>query len=162
MKQQSFSDIEYSHRRRRTKREEFLDFMNGIVPWDRCIGIIRPYYYRNKRGRKAKNLETMLRMYLMQNWFSLSAEGMEDAIYDSYSMRKFLGVNFIDEQVPDSTTLLRFRRLLEKDRIGEKIMADIADQLKQAGLVLHRGSVTDAAVIPAHGPVKNKELNQAE
>ena len=105
MKQQSFSDIEYANRRRKTKRESFLDSMNEIIPWSHWIDIIRPYYYNKKRGRHPIDIEIMLRMYLMQNWFNLSDEGMEEAIYDSYAMRSFLKINFIDEQVPDATTL---------------------------------------------------------
>ena len=115
MNQLSFSDIEYSNRRRTTKREEFLNSMDKIIPWAHWIGIIQPYYYNNKRGRKPISIEVMLRMYLMQNWFNLSDEGMEEAIYDSYAMRSFLKINFIDEQVPDATTLLKFRHLLEKN-----------------------------------------------
>ena len=134
MKQQSFCDIEYSNRRRKTKREEFLDSMNEIIPWDQWIEFIRPYYYSNKRGRRPKDIEVMLRMYLMQNWFNLSDEGIEEAIYDSYAMRSFLGINFIDEQVPDATTLLKFRHLLEKHHIGEKIFKDVSDRLEKAGL----------------------------
>ena len=75
MNQLSFSDIEYSNRRRKTKREEFLDSMNKIIPWSHWIGINQPYYYNNKRGRRPIDLEVMLRMYLMQNWFNLSDEG---------------------------------------------------------------------------------------
>ncbi len=107
MKQQTFSDIEYANRRRKTKREEFLDSMNQIIPWSHWIGLIQPFYYNNKRGRRPKDIEVMLRMYLMQNWFNLSDEGIEEAIYDSYAMRSFLGINFMDEQVPDATTLLK-------------------------------------------------------
>lgn len=80
--------------------------MDEIIPWDHWIGIIQPYYCNNKRGRKPISIKVMLRMYLMQNWFNLSDEGMEEAIYDSYAMRSFLNINFIDEQVPDATTLL--------------------------------------------------------
>lgn len=85
MKQQTFSDIEYSNRRKKTKREEFLDSMDEIIPWDHWVNIIRPYYLSGKRGRPPKAIESMLRMYLMQNWFNLSDAGIEDAIYDSYA-----------------------------------------------------------------------------
>lgn len=157
MKQQSFCDIEYSNRRRKTKREEFLDSMNEIIPWDQWIEFIRPYYYSNKRGRRPKDIEVMLRMYLMQNWFNLSDEGIEEAIYDSYAMRSFLGINFIDEQVPDATTLLKFRHLLEKHHIGEKIFKDVSDRLEKAGLIMHGGSIVDATIIAAPSSTKNKE-----
>ena len=157
MKQQTFSDIEYSSRRRKTKREEFLDSMNEIIPWDHGVEIIRPYYYNNKRGRRARDLEMMLRMYLMQNWFNLSDEGMEEAIYDSYAMRNFLGINFLDEQVPDATTLLHFRHLLEKHKLGEKIFEDVTERLEKAGLIMHGGSIVDATIIAAPSSTKNKE-----
>ena len=104
--------------------------MNEIIPWHQWIEIIRPHYYNNKRGRRSKDIEVMLRMYLMQNWFNLSDVGIEEAIYDSYAMRKFLGINFMDEQVPDATTLLKFRHLLEQHHIGEKIFQDVNDRLE--------------------------------
>ena len=146
MKQQSFSDIEYANRRRRTRREKFLDSMNVIVPWSEYREMIRPFYYRSRRGRRPKDLEVMLRMYLMQTWYRLSAEGMEEAAYDSYAMRSFLGINFIDEQVPDATTLLRFRRLLEEHELDKKIRRDLDTRLRKAGLAMHEGTVTDAAL----------------
>lgn len=119
--------------------------------------MIRPYYYNNRRGRRPKDIEVMLRMYLMQNWFNLSDEGMEDAIYDSYAMRSFLGINFFEEQVPDATTLLKFRHLLEKHEIGEKIFADVKDRLEKAGLMMHGGTIVDATIISAPSSTKNKE-----
>ena len=108
MKQQTISDLEYSARKRRTKREDFLDIMEEVIPWEEWISYIKPYYYKGKRGRPPKGIEKMLKMYLLQNWFSLSDEGVEEAIYDSYAMRKFMGINFFEEQVPDATTLLKF------------------------------------------------------
>ena len=87
MKQQTFSDFEYSNRKRKTKREEFLEIMDGIIPWDEWGGIIMPFYPSGKRGRPPKGVELMLRMYLVQVWFNLSDEGTEDAIYDSYAIR---------------------------------------------------------------------------
>ena len=116
MYQQTFGDIEYSNRRRITRREKFLAIMDAIIPWAEWIAMILPYYYANTRGRKPKDIEVMLRMYLMQDWFNLSNEGIEEAIYDSYAMRRFLGINFSEEQVPDATTLLNFRHLLEQHR----------------------------------------------
>ena len=100
MKQQTFSDIEYANRRKKTKREEFLASMNQMIPWQHWVDFIVPYYPSGKRGRPPKNIETMLRMYLMQNWFNLSDVGIEDAIYDSYAMRSFMKIDFLTEQVP--------------------------------------------------------------
>ena len=92
MEQQTFSDIEYSNRRKRTKREDFLDSMEEMIPWEHWVHIIRPYYPSGKKGRPPKEIETMLRMYLMQNWFNLSDAGIEDAIYDSYSKAVYRGI----------------------------------------------------------------------
>ena len=157
MKQQTFSDIEYSNRRKRTKREEFLDSMEEMIPWDYWVGIISPHYPSGKRGRPPKDIETMLRMYLMQNWFNLSDEGIEDAIYDSYAMRGFMHLDFLTEQVPDATTLLHFRHLIEENSIGEKIFADVKARLEKAGLMMHGGTIVDATIIAAPSSTKNKE-----
>ena len=102
--------------------------MDATVPWDRLVALIEPFYYADrpgKRGRKAKPIETMLRMYLLQVWFSLSDEGVEEAIYDSYAMRLFMGLDFAVEQVPDATTLLGFRHLLEKHQLGQQPLAEL-------------------------------------
>ena len=146
MKQQTFSDIEYSNRRSKSRREDFLNTMNALIPWDECTALIRPYYYHGRRGRRPKSLEMMLRMYLIQTWFRLSAEGTEEAVSDSYSMRSFLGVDFLDEQVPDATTLLRFRRLLEKYHLTDVLEEKLSAAMKKAGLKIHKGSITDASV----------------
>lgn len=119
MSQMTFSDYEYSLRKRKTKREEFLDIMNEIIPWEEWVEFVRPYYPNGKRGRPTKGIEKMLRMYLLQIWFNLSDEGVEDAIYDSYAFRKFMNIDFMEEQVPDATTLLKFRHLLEENHLGE-------------------------------------------
>ena len=108
MHQQTFSDIEYSNRRLTTKREAFLDSMETIIPWQAWVELIRPFYPQGKRGRRPIEIETMLRMYLLQNWFNLSDVGIEEAVYDSYAMRKFMHLDFMVQQVPDSTTLLIF------------------------------------------------------
>lgn len=157
MKQQTFSDIEYSNRRKKTKREEFLDSMDEMIPWEQWVDIIRPYYPSGKRGRPPKNIETMLRMYLMQNWFNLSDAGIEDAIYDSYAMRSFMHLDFLTEQVPDATTLLHFRHLVEKNKIGEMIFDDVKSRLEKAGLIMHGGTIVDATIIAAPSSTKNKD-----
>lgn len=157
MEQQTFTDIEYSNRKRKTKREEFLNAMEEIVPWSKWVEIIRPYYPDGKRGRRPRGIEIMLRMYLMQNWFNLSDEGIEDSIYDSYAMRTFLHIDFINEQVPDATTLLKFRHLLEKNNVGEKLFADVNARLESAGLIMHGGTIVDATIIAAPKSTKNKD-----
>ena len=99
----------------------------------------------------------MLRMYLLQVWFNLSDEGIEDAIYDSYAFRKFMGINFNEEQVPDATTLLKFRHLLEKHHIGEQLFRAINYVLEQGGAMMKGGTNVDATIINAPSSTKNKE-----
>lgn len=149
MSQITLTDLEYSSRKKKTKREEFLDSMDEIIPWSYWADMIRPYYFNNKRGRKPIGIESMLRMYLMQIWFSLSDEGIEHSIYDSYAMRTFMHIDFNEQQVPDATTLLKFRHLLEENKIGEKIFADVNKRLDEAGLIIHGGTVVDASLIAA-------------
>ena len=157
MGQMTLSDVEYGNRRRITRRETFLNSMEEIVPWKAWVEMIQPYYYSSSRGRKPIGIETMLRMYLMQIWFSLSDEGIEDAIYDSYAMRSFLHINFLEEQVPDATTLLKFRHLLEKHSFGEALFNDIKERLEKAGLIMHGGTIVDATIIAAPSSTKNRE-----
>ena len=157
MSQLTFSDLEYSMRKRKTKREEFLDIMNEIIPWDEWVEFVRPYYPSGKRGRPTMGIETMLRMYLLQVWFNLSDEGVEDAIYDSYAFRKFMGVDFQDKQVPDATTLLKFRHLLEENHLGEKFFKAINRVMDATGHIMHGGSIVDATIINAPSSTKNAE-----
>ena len=156
MRQQTFTDIEYANRKRSTKREEFLKSMDQIIPWGDWTAIIKPYYPSGKRGRPTRGIETMLRMYLMQCWFNLSDEGIEDAIYDSYAMRSFLGIDFQEEQVPDATTLLKFRHLLEEHKIGDALFEDINRRLEASGLIYRGGTIVDATLIQAPSSTKNE------
>ena len=153
--QPSFTDVEYQNRRRVSRREEFLEVMDATIPWARWVGLIEPFYYTGKKGRKPKPLETMLRMYLLQVWFSLSDEGVEDAVYDSYAMRKFMGLDFAVEQVPDSTTLLHFRHLLENHELGEKLLESQNEIFDQQGWIMRGGSIVDATIIAAPSSTKN-------
>ena len=156
--QSSFTDLEYGNRRRVSRRERFLEQMDATIPWAVWVGLIEPYYYTNtagKRGRKAKPIETMLRMYLLQVWFSLSDEGVEDAVYDSYAMRRFMGLDFAVEQVPDATTLLHFRHLLEEHRLGEALFAAQNDIFEEQGWIMRGGTIVDATIIAAPSSTKN-------
>ncbi len=132
--------------------------MDATIPWARWVGLIEPHYYsgaKGKRGRKAKPVETMLRVYLLQVWFSLSDEGVEDAVYDSYAMRRFMGLDFAVEQVPDATTLLHFRHLMEKHKLGEKLF-DAQNQIfTEQGWIMRGGSIVDATIIAAPSSTKN-------
>ena len=155
--QTSFTDYEYDNRSRRTRREQFLASMDEMIPWQDWVDMIEPYYPKGTHGRRPIGAETMLRMYLMQNWFGLSDEGMEDAVYDSYAMKNFLGIDFTHEQVPDATTLLKFRHLLEKHNLAEKLFADIRERLDHSGLIMHGGTIVDATIVRAPSSTKNKD-----
>ena len=144
MTQLSLSDLEYSNRKKKTKREQFLEKMDAILPWQEWVGLIQPFYPAGKRGRPPIEIETMLRMYLIRNWFKLSDKSIEDAVYDSYAMRTFMRVDFFRQQVPDATTLRRFRSLLSRHHLAERIAGDVRSRLREAGLVLHRGSIAEA------------------
>ena len=119
MKQGTLTDIEYSGRKKKTRREEFLEIMDEIIPWNEWVSVIEPYYLKGKRGRLPMGIEKMLRMYLLQIWFDLSDPATEDAVYDSYAMRKFTGIDFMKESVPDETTLCKFRHLLEVNGLNK-------------------------------------------
>ena len=129
--------------------------MESIIPWNEWMKLIAPFYVQKERGRKLIPLETMLRMYLMQNWFGLSDEGIEDAIYDSYAMKRFLKIDFSTEQTPDATTLLHFRHLLEKHDITRKMFDDVKERLEASGLIMHGGTIVDATIIHAPRSTKN-------
>src|SRR5487761_1945118 len=154
----SFTDVEYGNRRRTSRREQFLETMDATIPWGTWVGLIEAHYYssaKGKRGRKAKPVETMLRMYLLQVWFSLSDEGVEEAVYDSYAMRRFMGLDFAVEQVPDATTLLHFRHLLEAHQLGEKLLAAQNRIFSEQGWIMRGGSIVDATIIAAPSSTKN-------
>ena len=153
--QASFTDVEYANRRKVSRREHFLQTMDGAIPWNTWVKLIEPVYYRSNRGRKPKAIETMLRMYLLQVWFSLSDCGVEEAIYDSYAMRAFMGLDFAVEQVPDATTLLHFRHLLEKHRLGEKLFESQNKLFEEMGWIMRGGSIVDATLIAAPSSTKN-------
>jgi IS5 family transposase len=156
--QPSFTDIEYGNRRRVSRRERFLQMMDATIPWAVWVALIEPYYYTDapgKRGRKAKPIEMMLRMYLLQAWFSLSDEGVEEAIYDSYAMRRFMGLDFAVEQVPDATTLLGFRHLLEEHQLGERLFEAQSEIFEKEGWIMRGGSIIDATIIAAPSSTKN-------
>lgn len=155
-KQQSFADMEYANRKRRTKRDEFLEIMEEVIPWDEWTALVAPYYPDGKRGRPTRGIETMLRMYLLANWFTLSDEGVEDAIYDSYAFRKFMKVDFLgEEQVPDATTLCKFRKLLGDAGITELFFDAMKAFLDQHGKLMHGGTIVDATIIDAPTSTKN-------
>lgn len=160
MKQIGMSDYEYSFRKKKTRREEFLEIMDEIIPWDEWVAVIAPYYPSGKRGRPPKGIELMLRMYLHQNWFNLSDAGVEDAIYDSYAMRKFMGINFYEQDVPDATTLLNFRHLLEEHELNKAFFDAINRVMVESGHMMKGGTIIDATIIQAPSSTKNRSKSR--
>jgi len=157
MKQETLSDMEYSYRKKKTKREEFLEIMDEIIPWDEWVGMIKPHYPEGKRGRPPIELELILRMYLLQVWFNLSDPSTEDAIYDSYAMRKFTGIDFLSGSVPDETTLCNFRHLLEENGLNKLFFDAINRVMEKSGHIMKGGTIVDATIIDAPSSTKNAE-----
>jgi IS5 family transposase len=154
MKQMSFGDAEYSGKRKRTRREVFLAETEQIVPWKSLLSLFEPFYPEAGRGRHPYPLETMLRVHLMQNWFGLSDPAMEEALYEVTSMRQFARLSIL-ESIPDETTILNFRHLLETNDLAPEILTRINAYLSRKGLLLKRGSIVDATIISAPSSTKN-------
>lgn len=156
--QQSFSELEYSQKRKKTRRDIFLETLETAAPWADIEAQIEPCYpKRNGAGRPTIGLSRMLRMYVAQQCFGLSDEGIEDAIYDSQSIRSFVGIDLNREGAPDATTLLKFRRLLETHNLTAKIFEVINVHLAAQGLLLKEGTIIDATLIAAPSSTKNKD-----
>ena len=157
MSQRSFSDLEYSAKREQTRRDRFLGEIDAITAWAALVEAIETHYPKWKRGRPPIGLERMLRMYVAQQCFNLSDEGIEDAVYDSQAIRSFVGIDLSREDAPDATTLLQFRRLLEQHNLTQVIFDRINAHLQQRGLMLREGTVVDATLIAAPPSTKNRE-----
>ncbi len=156
MSQISFSDAEYAGKRKKTRREVFLEEMELVVPWKVLLKIIEPHYPVAGRGRRPYALESMLRVHLMQNWFALSDPAMEEALYEIASLRGFAHLS-LNEPIPDETTILNFRHLLEANDLAEDILKVVNALLARKGLLLKRGSIVDATIIAAPSSTKNAE-----
>jgi IS5 family transposase len=155
MSQLSFSDVEYGVKRKKTKREIFLAEMDSVVPWDLMIKLIEPMYPKSAVGRPAYGLPSMLRVYCMQQWYGLSDPAMEEALYEIASMRRFAGFSLGSGSIPDETTILKFRHLLETHVLTEKLFALINQHLVSKGLRLSKGTIVDATIIEAPSSTKN-------
>ena len=153
--QRAFASVAWSQKGKVTRRERFLGEMDGVIPWQRLIALIEPHYPKAGRGRRPHDLERMLRIYFLQQWFNLSDPQAEDAIYDSESMRRFAKVELAEDKVPDETTILRFRHLLEKHRLTEAIFEAVRDLLTEHHLLLRAGTIVDATIIAAPSSTKN-------
>lgn len=155
--QASFSELEYAAKKKVTRRDRFLGEMDAVTPWSALVAEIEPFYPKGTgRGRPPIGVERMLRMYVVQQCFGLSDEGIEDALYDSQAIRGFVGIDLARESAPDATTLLKFRRLLEKHNLTERIFAAINALLAEKGLMLKVGTVVDATIIAAPSSTRNQ------
>jgi IS5 family transposase len=153
MSQISFADAEQAGKRKKTRREIFLAEMELVVPWKALLKVIEPHYPVAGRGRRPYPLQAMLRVHLMQNWFALSDPAMEEALYEIASLRTFAGLGL--EAIPDETTILNFRHLLEASDLAEDIFKQVNAHLARKGLLLKRGSIVDATIIAAPSSTKN-------
>jgi IS5 family transposase len=156
--QTSFSDLEYAAKKKRTRRDRFLGEIQEVMPSSALLAVIEPHYPKGDgRGRPPVGVKRMFRIYIAQQCFGLSDEGIEDAIYDSQAIRSFVGIDFAREASPDATTLLKFRRLLDKHQLTERIFATINTLLAAKSLILSEGTVVDATLIAAPSSTKNRE-----
>jgi IS5 family transposase len=147
----------FEQHRRPTRRETFLATMERIVPWQALCEVIEPHYPKAGNGRPSIGLQRMLRMYFVQHWFNLADEACEDALLDSPALRRFVGIDLGHERVPDATTLLKFRRLLEQHQLGQCLFARVGEVLQAQGLKVGAGTIVDATLIAAPSSTKNAE-----
>ncbi|MBK8319057.1 MAG: IS5 family transposase [Betaproteobacteria bacterium] len=153
--QTSFSELEYSRKKKQTRRDRFLAEIEAVTPWVILEKTVRPFYPSMGSGRQPIGLTRMLRMYIAQQCFGLSDEGIEDALYDSQAIRRFVGIDLGRESAPDATTLLNFRHLLEHHQLTESIFNAINHHLAEQGLLLREGTIVDATLIAAPPSTKN-------
>ncbi len=140
---------------KRTRRREFLDEMDRVVPWSDLVAQIAPFMPEGKRGRPPFPVESLLRIHFMQQWFTLSDPAMEEALHDMPLFRDFAGLGGWDDRLPDESTILRFRHVLEKHKLAERILATVNLLLGAKGLMLRSGTVVDATLISAPSSTKN-------
>ena len=161
MKQQSLAmaadQAGYEQHRKPTRRDEFLATMNAIVPWQDLCAVIDPYYPKAGNGRPPIGLERMLRIHFIEHWFNLADLACEEALYDSTSLRRFVGIDLGAEPVPDATTMLKFRRLLNNNGLGEALFAQVGAVLQASGFQVKTGTIVDATIIGAPSSTKNAD-----
>ena len=152
--QATFAELEYDAKKRKTRREKFLERMEGLVPWRALEDVIRPHYPKAGRGRRPYPLSSMLRVHCVQLFYNMSDPGMEDMLYEVESVRRFAGLRM--DALPDETTILKFRHLLEEHDLGEGLKAAIDRCLASRGLSLREGTVVDASIVEAPSSTKNR------
>lgn len=156
MSQLSFCGMAFEHQKKQIKRRVFLDEMERVVPWSLLEAVIEPFYPKVGNGRPPMPLGRMLRLYFMQQWYGLSDPAMEEALYDSHSMQRFAGIDPVHDSVPDETTILHFRHLLEKHQLTALLFAAVNEHLSAHNLLLQRGTIVDATIIRAASSTKNR------
>jgi len=154
-KQQTFASVAWTQKGKVTRRERFLAEMDAVIPWAELLRLMEPHYPRAGNGRQPLGLEKMLRIYFVQQWFNLSDPQAEDALYDSESIRRFVRVELGEDVVPDETTILRFRHLLEQHGLTAKIFELVKELLTAKRLLLKSGTIVDATIIAAPSSTKN-------
>lgn len=158
MRQQSFSSGTFEKYRKPTRKECFLQEMEQVIPWAELGAVIEPHYPAPKgAGRRPKGIERMLRIYFLQHWFNLSDPGAEEALYDSRAMREFVGIDLGQEPVPDESTILQFRHLMERHQLGEALFHAVNAYLEEHGMKVSRGTIVDATLINAPTSTKNQD-----
>ena len=155
--QTSFSQAEFATKKKTTRREKFLTRMEEVIPWTQLLAVLEPHYPKGERGRPPIGLERMLRVYFLQHWYGLADEALEDTLYDSQELRGFARIDLAADGVPDATTLLKFRRLLETHDLCRGLFTAINADLAARGLLLREGTLVDATLIAAPSSTKNQE-----
>jgi len=156
--QRSFAEVDgFRKQRKVTRREAFLTEMSRVVPWRRLEGLIEPHYPTAGNGRKPYPLGVMLRIHLLQHWYGYSDLAMEDALHDIPAVRRFAGLDAGESRMPDETTILNFRHLLEAHHLAESLFAEVAALLTEQGLILREGTIVDATLIAAPPSTKNRD-----
>jgi transposase, IS5 family len=145
---------------KKTRRAMFLEEMEQVVPWAKLCALIEPHYPKPGNGRRPKELEQMLRIYFLQQWFNLSDPAVEEALYDSATLRQFVGIDLGSEPVPDETTVCKFRHLLEEHHLGEEILGTVNLHLQAKGVRITTGTIVDATLIHAPSSTKNHEQSR--
>ena len=159
MKQMSLDSTGFERKTKRTRKRDFLDEMNLVVPWSELVALVTPHAPARgtKGGRPPFAVETMLRIHFLQQWFNLSDPAMEEALYDTPMFREFAGLDMGEDHLPDESTILRFRHLLEAHNLSVQILATVNATLTAKGLLLKQGTVVDATLIAAPSSTKNQD-----
>jgi hypothetical protein len=153
----SFAGLAYENKKKKTRREKFLEEMNEVIPWEALLQDIRRYYPKAGAGRQPMPLARMLRIYFMQQWYGLSDPAKEDALYAIESLRRFADIDIAVDVIPDETTILNFRHLLERHELTKKIFDKTQRYLTEKGLLLREGTIVDATIISAPSCTKNRD-----